>query len=38
VRAIITNTDESCSSTDVDPSTLILLDDCKVGLPTYEEA
>ena len=35
VYAIIT--DGNTSSMDVDPSTLILLDDCKVGLPEREE-
>lgn len=36
VYAIVT--DHGDSSRDVDPSTLILLDDCKVGLPEREEA
>lgn len=36
VYAIVT--DRGDSSRDVDPSTLILLDDCKVGLPEREEA
>lgn len=36
VYAIVTDCDNS--SRDVDPSTLILLDDCKVGLPEREEA
>lgn len=36
VYAVITDVDNS--SKDVDPSTLILLDDCKVGLPEREEA
>lgn len=35
VYAIVANGD---ASIDVDPSTLILLDDCKVGLPEREEA
>lgn len=38
VYAVVTNTGDNDSSRDVDPSTLILLDDCKVGLSTYEEA
>lgn len=36
VYAVITDCDNS--SKDVDPSTLILLDDCKVGLPELEGA
>lgn len=36
VYAIVTDCDNS--SRDVDPSTLILLDDCKVGLPDREGA
>lgn len=36
VYAIVT--DHSDSSRDVDPSTLILLDDSKLGLPEYKEA
>lgn len=36
VYAIVT--DNGDSSRDVDPSTIILLDDCKVGLPEREEA
>lgn len=36
VHAIVT--DNGDSSRDVDPSTLILLDDCKVGLAEREEA
>lgn len=36
VYAIVT--DRSDSSRDVDPSAIILLDDCKVGLPEREEA
>lgn len=35
VYAIVTDCNDS--SRDVDPSTLILLDDCKVGLPEREE-
>lgn len=35
VYAIVT--DDGNASRDVDPSTLILLDDCKVGLPEREE-
>ena len=39
ILANITNDEDSCtSSIGVDPSTLILLDDCKVGLPEREEA
>lgn len=36
VYAVITNSGDK-SSRDWDPSTLILLDDCKVGLPECEE-
>lgn len=36
VYAVVTNTGDDMSR-DVDPSTLILLDDCKVGLPEREE-
>ena len=36
VYAIVTDGNES--SRDIDPTTLILLDDCKVGLPEREEA
>lgn len=36
VYAVVTEVDNS--SLDVDPSTLILLDDCKVGLPEREDA
>ena len=36
VYAVVTDCDNS--SRDVDPSKLILLDDCKVGLPEREEA
>lgn len=36
VYAVVTNVDNS--SIDVDPSTLILLDDCKVGLPERDDA
>ena len=38
VYAVITDCNDNSLSMDVDPSTLILLDDCKVGLPEREEA
>lgn len=38
VRAVVTTSADNDSSEEFDPSTLILLDDCKVGLPEREEA
>ena len=38
VYAVVTTNTVNDSSEEFDPSTLILLDDCKVGLPEREEA
>lgn len=38
VRAVVTTSTDNDSSEEFDPSTLIRLDECKVGLPEREEA
>lgn len=38
VRAVVTTNTDNDTRDEFDPSTLILLDDCKVGLPEREEA
>lgn len=38
VCAVVTTDTDNTSAEDFDPSTLILLDDCRVGLPEREEA